>query len=755
MSPWSAAALPTGHTLVIAGVFVAGAAALLYALAVFSGSRRPLDVRATLRRAAGTPALGSPRAVFWAQPSRWPMALAAVAGVAMTTVPALHYGPVVGGFGEVVWLAPPLGISLLAACWRLRGALAGLVLSLLVYGLVEGLAPATSHKVADYHPWLIGLAAGALAVANALAVGWIAGLMPEIGSAFEVGAVRRLRPGGTGGDRDSDLRGMLDRSADLLVVVDADGSQRAVGLSACLTLGYDRASLTGASFFDHVHADDSDRVMQTFLACFDRPGAGEPVQFRYRHGDGSWRYLEAVFNNLLADDEIGGVIISSRDVTERKGWEEQITRQAHYDALTGLPNRKLFLDRLNRAVAIEQRQPHSVAVMFIDLDRFKVINDSMGHAAGDALLIAVAERLATCVRPTDTVARLGGDEFTVIMQGVEREQDAMHIARRIVQTMSDPFYLEGTPVFSGASIGVLVSEPPHESPDDLLRKADVALYRAKSLGRGQAVLFRTGMDDEADQRFVLETELQVAVKEGSLILHYQPEIDLATGAVAGMEALVRWPRGSLGLLPPSEFITIAEEAGLIIPLGRWVLETACRELSRWIDESNGSDTRFISINVSAKQLHDAHFVDDVREILINTDVPPGRLCFEITESTLLEENSVALTALQEIRALGVRLAIDDFGAGYSSLSYLTRLPVDTIKVDRSFVALLGTAAPSSAICEAIVVLAHRLGIAVTAEGIESLEHLARVRELGFDHGQGFYLGRPVPSAGVTTAPAGR
>jgi diguanylate cyclase (GGDEF)-like protein len=431
-------------------------------------------------------------------------------------------------------------------------------------------------------------------------------------------------------------------------------------------------------------------------------------------------------------------------VIERKRAQERLTHQALHDPLTELPNRALFLDRLALALARLRRRRSGMVVLFADVDRFKVVNDSLGHDAGDHLLVALSRRLREVLRPGDTLARFGGDEFAVLCEEVP-EDDVTGIAGRMMDALAEPFTTVGREVFVSISIGIAVARDPEQRPEALLRDADTAMYLAKDRGRGRFEVFDEAMRDETTERLLLENALRRAPERGELRALYQPIVRLADGAMVAAEALVRWEHPERGLLEASQFVPLAEETGIIVPVGGWVLDEACREAVSWL--GNG-DAPAVSVNLSARQLSRADLVDTVDAALRNSGLSPDRLWLEITESVLMEDADTAVSVLERLRALGVHLSVDDFGTGYSSLAYLRRFPVDALKVDRSFVAGLGQDAEDSAIVEAVVSMAHSLRLSVVAEGVETDEQLARLKELGCELAQGFLFAAPVPPSAL-------
>ncbi len=440
------------------------------------------------------------------------------------------------------------------------------------------------------------------------------------------------------------------------------------------------------------------------------------------------------------------------DITLRKELERQLQHQAFHDSLTGLANRALFADRLAHAMA-RQRARRSLAVVFLDLDDFKTVNDSLGHAAGDQLLTAVAERLRGVMRPEDTVARFGGDEFAILLEETNREA-ARRVAERVLAALRSPFDLQGKQVFARGSAGVAVTQSG-TSAEDLLRHADLAMYTAKARGKGRIEFFEPRMHLAVIRRQELRTELEHAISRGDFVLHYQPFVDLRNGRLTGLEALVRWRHPERGLIEPAEFIPAAEETGLIVPLGAWVAGEATRQLAEWDAEGSLPGTNghrpLVSVNVSTRQLADPGLVAMVSEALAASGLEPKRLLLEITESALMADVADMEETLVRLRGIGVQLAMDDFGTGYSSLSYLERLPVDLLKIDRSFTASLGDDREVPVLLRSIIKLGQTLGLQVLAEGIERGDQVVRLRELGCRLGQGYHFSPPLPADAVPEA----
>jgi diguanylate cyclase (GGDEF)-like protein len=453
------------------------------------------------------------------------------------------------------------------------------------------------------------------------------------------------------------------------------------------------------------------------------------------------RIVEIHGTNMEGEPAIGGRLLNLRDTTDRKGMEEQLKRMALHDPLTLLANRSLFRDRLEHSVAVSKRNGRGLAVIFVDLDNFKEINDTHGHATGDRVLHRSAQRLVKATRSGDTVARLGGDEFAVLLENLTAREPVLEIAARIVESLQEPLDIPGVNASVAASVGIAFSDAG-DGVEELMRNADVAMYAAKSAGKGRYVVYEQSMQQAASERRELEAEIDRALREGQFLLHYQPIIELHSGYLLGVEALVRWKHPTRGTISPAEFIPIAEATGQIVPLGRWVLAQACREVRVWQARlPEGRQVR-VGVNVSAVQLAKSDICADVRRALAISEIDPGCLVIELTESVLMHNTEAVLATLQELKKLGVRIAIDDFGTGYSSLSYLHRFPIDIMKIDRSFVERLGGVEGGEDFARAIITLGSTLDLEVVAEGIE-LEHQQRgLVELGCVAGQGYYYSKP-------------
>jgi len=503
---------------------------------------------------------------------------------------------------------------------------------------------------------------------------------------------------------------------------------------------------TPFEWFRRVHPDDLAQV-QTLLQ--DHLEGRTPTfesEHRMRHKDRGYRW---VLSRGLAVRNGSGrayrMVGAQSDTTQRKLAEEQLIHDALHDALTGLPNRTLFVDRLSHRIKHSRREKDRLfGVLFLDLDRFKLVNDSMGHSAGDQLLVETARRLEQAVRPGDTVARLGGDEFAVLLEDVTEPGDAVRVAERIQGSLKNPIKLENQEVVSTASIGIAMSQTGYEKAEDVLRDADTAMYRAKSEGRARHEVFDSAMHARAVSLLKIENELRQAIEREEFRVFYMPIVSLATGRIDGFEALVRWQHPERGIVAPFDFMGVAEDAGLIIAIDRWVLRRACREVRDWQQRFPDGDRLTVSVNLSAKQFHHSDLVETIRGAITDSGLPGESLGIEITEGVLIDNTSTAGEMLGEMRKLGARIYLDDFGTGYSSLSYLQRFPIDAVKIDRSFVSRLGPKAEGHEIVQAIVTLAHNLGMRVIAEGIETNDQLGLLRRLKCGYGQGWLFSKPIP-----------
>jgi len=494
-----------------------------------------------------------------------------------------------------------------------------------------------------------------------------------------------------------------------------------------------------------VHPEDRDRVQQA-QATLQAQGTTYDLAHRIVRPDGEVRIVHQRAEVVL--DAVGqpvrrvGIV---RDITERKALEAQLTYQATHDPLTGLPNRTLLLDRLGQALARARRDNTACAILFLDLDRFKEVNDTLGHAAGDQLLVAVAARLRAALREQDTLARLGGDEFVALLEDVAEIGEAARAAEQIAAAIAPPLAINDQEVRVATSVGIVISGPGHERAEELLRDADIAMYRAKASGGGDHAIFDPTMQAALLARVALERELHVARERNEFVLHYQPIVDLATGRIVTVEALVRWQHPTRGLISPGEFIPLAEENGLIVPLGRWVLHEACRQARAW--QVAGTPVA-VAINLTAREFQHAALLDEVAAAVEKVGLAPSWLRLEITESLAMRDAEATVATLTALRALGVHVAIDDFGTGYSSLAYLKRLPVDALKIDKSFIDDLAADTADAAIIEAIIALSHTLGLLVIAEGVETVQQADRLRVLGCNLAQGYYFARPIPAEAI-------
>lgn len=546
-------------------------------------------------------------------------------------------------------------------------------------------------------------------------------------------------------------RSVVENAREIIFQSTADGIWTFLNPAWTETLGFAVAASLGRPIIEFIHPDDRESCLELFRPLYRGEVEHCRHEFRWLAASGEERWLEVQARPTRdGEGRLAGVAGTLSDITPRKRLEAQLIRQAFHDALTGLPNRILFMDRLRQSLTASGRARGQIAVLFLDLDGFKVINDSLGHGAGDELLRAVGDRIAACIRTGDTIARFGGDEFAILVERVDRRATAVRLAERIVRALRAPLIVGGREMFVSASVGVTFRALPaaEASADELVREADIALYQAKAAGKARVAVFNREMNTRAVERLNLEMDLRRALQGGELQLFYQPEVDLARGTIRGVEALIRWRHPERGLLGPADFIPLAEDAGLILPLDHWALETAMSEMRGWHRGHTVTCPLVLSVNVSARQFSQDDLVPGIAALLDRMGMDPGCLQIEITETVVMEDVEHAERTLRSLEALGVRVAIDDFGMGYSSLSYLRRFPADMLKIDRSFVHGLERDEATLAIVHAISELGHALGMQVTAEGIETLANLNAVRAAGCDRGQGYYFARPLPAAEI-------
>ena len=540
------------------------------------------------------------------------------------------------------------------------------------------------------------------------------------------------------------FRALVQNATEVIAVVDTRGCVLDVtGAALQRVLGYEREAIVGGRLADLVPEADHAR-MRAALARIATPGARPRItEWEVAHRDGRIVHLEAVGNNMLHDDTVGGLVLTLRDVTERRAMEERLRHQAFHDGLTGLANRSLFEDRVSHALDRSRRSGAGVAVLFVDIDDFKTVNDSLGHAVGDQLLSEVAQRVALALRAGDTAARLGGDEFAVLLEAAGAGT-ASEVAERILAALAEPVVIEARALSVGASIGVACAAPAECDAAALLRGADIAMYAAKSSGKRRYAIFRDEMLAAVRERLDMREALREALDRGELSLRYQPVVTLADERIVSLEALLRWERPDGDVVGPERFVGLAEESGLIVPIGRWVLHEACAALAGWQHAAPGLR---MAVNISSVQLADPQLLDDVAAAIASSGIRPGELTLELTESALAANDAAA--RLAALRGLGVEIAVDDFGTGYSSLSYLRRLEIDCVKIDRSFVAGISSRGQDAALVRSIVELAHALDLQVIAEGIEVAGEADVLRESGCRHGQGFLFAGPQSVAAIT------
>jgi diguanylate cyclase (GGDEF)-like protein/PAS domain S-box-containing protein len=617
------------------------------------------------------------------------------------------------------------------------------------------------HKRATLLLWTsLAYLAGAIAVAAVAALvfsmGYNAFMTITIAAAIMLFAygrnqanakVESAQSNHNGGFKESSdrFRSAFDHAAIGMALVSPEGRWLQVNSALCALLGYTEKELMVTDYLKVIHPSDLSAVMANIKDLMRGKIPSCQTEKRYIHKQG--HEVWALWSASLTRDaytKSPHLIFQIQNITDRKEAEERLLHDAFHDALTSLPNRALLMDHLKLALARSQRSEKTMfAVIYLDLDRFKVINDSLGHMIGDQLLVGIARRLENSLRPGDTIARLGGDEFTILLEDIQDRNYVIQIAERIQSDLSAPFSLSGREVFTTVSIGIAISSKEYKQTEDVLRDADTAMYRAKALGKARYEIFDKGMHDQASKLLQLETDLRRALEREEFFVFYQPIMSLETGELRGFEALVRWRHPEHGFISPVDFIPVAEETGMIIQIGEYVLREACRQMQRWQVVLPSDPPLFISVNLSVKQFAQPDLIAQVAGILEETKLDPKHLKLEITESAVMDNVEAATELLTRLRALGLRISIDDFGTGYSSLSHLRRFPIDTLKIDRSFVNQMGEDDENAEIVRTIIGLAQNLGMDVVAEGVETPEQLATLKSLGCEYGQGYFFAKPL------------
>lgn len=543
--------------------------------------------------------------------------------------------------------------------------------------------------------------------------------------------------------REQRFRALVEKSWSGVVLLDSDLAFNYVGASTFRLIGYSEQELKGTTFLSYVHPRERPAAREIFAELVAGKRQESHGELRFMHKSGTWVWLEGFAQNLLHDPSVGAIIVNYRDISQRKATEKQLEYQAYYDALTGLPNRLLFRDRVVIALAQARRNKRGIAVMYLDLDHFKLVNDGLGHSIGDALLSEVAARLQGCIRSSDTISRLGGDEFTILLNEVADSDSAAGVARKILQCFARPFRVQAHELFVTASIGISLFPNDGEDVETLLKCADSAMYRAKELGRNQMQLFTASMNERYVRRLALEQSLHHALERDELEVYYQPIFDRTRRRIDSLEALVRWNHPSRGLVLPGDFIAMAEDTGLIVPMGDSILRTVTRQLRQWHDA--GLTGLRASVNISAPQFQQPNFAASVAAAIAENGLDPSALQLEMTESIAVQNIEMTMNLLRDLRALGVSVAVDDFGTGQSSLIYLKRFPIDTVKIDQVFIRDATADESTAAIVAYIINLAHTLGLTVVAEGVETEEQFAFLKLHACDFVQGFLFSPAMPA----------
>lgn len=540
------------------------------------------------------------------------------------------------------------------------------------------------------------------------------------------------------------FRSIVDHSSDVISILNADLEISYVSPSIERIFGYKWGDIRNRKMWDLSLNEDIAKLRKFIESLKASPNEIGRLEWRIEDSNGVWYYVETTGKNLLHDPDVKGIVLTTHNIHEQKDLEAQLTHQAFHDSLTNLANRALFRDRVEHAYSRSKRFNTPIAVLYLDLDNFKNINDSQGHSFGDGILGIVSETLKGCIRLSDTIARIGGDEFAILLEDTNQPENAISVAERILESFKTPITINGREIIISTSIGIVTteSEGSNNSADELLRNADVAMYVAKENGKGHYVIFNTVIHGFMLEKMELQADLPAAIENKEFVMHYQPIIDLQSHEVSGFESLIRWIHPRRGPVPPLRFIPIAEDTGLIVPLGRWVLRESCLRLKELQTLCQKKFT--MTVNISGRQLQSREFVQDISDILDETGIDPTSVVLEITESMMMEQGEMMFKRLNSIKALGVRLAIDDFGTGYSSLSYLQQLPIDILKIDRSFIAEIDKGFDNSAVARTIISLSETLHLSTIAEGVEKLGQASTLQALSCQYAQGFHFSKPLP-----------
>ncbi|HZQ96518.1 MAG TPA: EAL domain-containing protein [Candidatus Sulfotelmatobacter sp.] len=545
---------------------------------------------------------------------------------------------------------------------------------------------------------------------------------------------------------------VTENAADMIALVDVKGHRLYNSPAYQKILGYSPAELGETSAFEQIHPEDRYRVLEAAREA-RQTGQGKRLEYRIKHKDGSWRVLESISGPIRnSKGEVTKLVIVNRDITERKRAEQQLEHNLFHDPLTGLPNRRFFLDRLQTAFLRAHRDPrYSYALLLANVDHFKAFNESLGTAGGDRVLQEVGRAMAACLRDDDdtpggnggAVSRLGGDEFTIILDGISDPSDALRTAKRIQGAVAQPFVLDSREMRVSLSTGIALSTMAHQKPEEVLKDADVAMRRAKALGGSRCEVLDEAMHTVAEGRLRLEGDLRAALAGSQFRIHYQPVVQLNTRTVSSFEALLRWDHPRQGLISPYRFLEAAEDAGILVPIGHWLVLQVCRQLQDW-EARRGSDKPInITVNVSARQFADAHLANDIQEALRETGLEPSRLQLEMTETIACADPKLTITVLAHLKHLGIGVILDDFGIGSASLRGLRQFPVDALKIDRSLIHEMQSDRAQGELVEMIIIIAHKMGVRAVAEGVETARQFERLLELGCDFGQGYYFSQPL------------